>query len=303
MANYDRRFLVPYLQDVCSVEMLCSKLQREINRCNANIDNLTYEIDTAIIVEPKYPQRSDFRTDGDTMANSIVPSLIFFLTPIIIAITVFSKIGREGLGLIIVLALVAIFLGGPWVLDIIGFVTENNAHYKKCLASYSENMEDYRRRKAALAEKRAEIQKIKIQIDVLRQHLSSAKKLREQVYSVNVIPYDYRSLHVAYYLHRHFSTSQETDLEKVLQTMLLNDIVKRLDKIISQNEEGLLNQRIQIAMQEQANRTMVENHREEMAKIAKMEANQQLQIGYQQMLIENQRVTNFFLAADYLRKK
>lgn len=29
MANYKREILVPYLRDVCTIEMLCQKLERE----------------------------------------------------------------------------------------------------------------------------------------------------------------------------------------------------------------------------------------------------------------------------------
>lgn len=31
MAQYDRKILIPYLQDVCSMELLCAKITREIN--------------------------------------------------------------------------------------------------------------------------------------------------------------------------------------------------------------------------------------------------------------------------------
>lgn len=123
------------------------------------------------------------------------------------------------------------------------------------------------------------------------------------MYGVNIIPNKYRNPHAAYYLFDYFNSCRENDLDKVIQTMLLDDIIKRLDHIIAQNEEILLNQRYQIALQEGQNHMIAENHREQMLAIARMEANQQLQTDYQQMIVQNQAVTNFFLTYDFLTKK
>lgn len=60
---------------------------------------------------------------------------------------------------------------------------------------------------------------------------------------------------------------------------------------------------MQMAMQEQSNRMIAENHRNEMKRLASMERNQEIQMDYQNMIARNQEVMNFFLAADYLRKK
>ena len=92
-------------------------------------------------------------------------------------------------------------------------------------------------------------------------------------------------------------------MEKTIQTMLLDEIIQRLDKLIVQNQEIILNQRMQMAMQEQSDRMIAENHRREMKRLASMERNQELQMDYQQMIARNQEVTNFFLAAEYLRKR
>ncbi|MBR2047546.1 MAG: hypothetical protein IJ960_03020 [Oscillospiraceae bacterium] len=76
-----------------------------------------------------------------------------------------------------------------------------------------------------------------------------------------------------------------------------------MDELIRQNQEIILNQRMQMAMQERQNRDIAENHRQEMKRLASMERNQELQMDYQNMIARNQEVTNFFLAADYLRKR
>lgn len=132
--------------------------------------------------------------------------------------------------------------------------------------------------------------------------MKEAEKLRSDTYSVNIIPSRYRTIHAAYYLYDYFESGRETDLDKIIQTMLLDEIIPRMDKLIMQNQEILLNQRRQLALQEQQNRAIAKNHREQMRRIARMERNQELQLDYQRMIERNQEVTNFFLAADYLER-
>ena len=75
-------------------------------------------------------------------------------------------------------------------------------------------------------------------------HLQEAKENLQSVYSVNIIPNKYRSVYVAYYLYDYINSSHETDIDRVLQTMLLDQIIAKLDKIIAQQEEIILNQRM-----------------------------------------------------------
>ncbi|WP_455501165.1 hypothetical protein [Gemmiger sp.] len=121
-------------------------------------------------------------------------------------------------------------------------------------------------------------------------------------YGVNIIPNKYRDIYVAYYLYDYFSSSRETDLDKVLQTMLLDQIVERLDRIIDQQEEIILNQRMELALQEKQSAQLQENHRAQLQAIARVEQNQQLQSDYLAMIDTNTRITNFFVTADYINK-
>ena len=121
-------------------------------------------------------------------------------------------------------------------------------------------------------------------------------------YGVNIIPNKYRDIYVAYYLYDYFSSSRETDLDKILQTMLLDQIVERLDRIIDQQEEIILNQRMAMALQEKQSEQLQQNHRAQLQAIARVEQNQQLQNDYLAMIDTNTRITNFFVTADYINK-
>ena len=52
-----------------------------------------------------------------------------------------------------------------------------------------------------------------------RKRLQEAKEKLQSVYSVNIIPNKYRSVYVAYYLYDYISSSHETDIDRVLQTL------------------------------------------------------------------------------------
>ena len=133
-------------------------------------------------------------------------------------------------------------------------------------------------------------------------HLQEAKEKLQSVYSVNIIPNKYRSVYVAYYLYDYISSSHETDIDRVLQTMLLDQIIAKLDKIIAQQEEIILNQRMQLAKQDALLAQSKKQHEEQMKAISNLEENQQMQNDYLAMTEANTRITSYFVTADYINK-
>lgn len=295
MANYDRRILVPYLRDVCSMEMLCSQLSREIEECDEEINYINKYMSQELLSERK-PEKGDYEPD-----HSESKIMIVFMLVIPIAIGLFIWGCGASFGWFFASLVFAGVMGTPWISTI--RIENYNAEvdYKEALEKY-----EYRITKNNETRRKKEEMKVNLQEwinykNTVQRRLDAAINMRQKLYGINVIPSRYRNIHVSYYLYDFFNTSRETDLEKVIQTMLLDEIIKRLDKIIVQNEKIILNQRIQLAVQESTHRMIAENHRDEMKKIARLERNQELQMDYQRMIAKNQEVTNFFLAAEYLR--
>ena len=133
-------------------------------------------------------------------------------------------------------------------------------------------------------------------------HLQEAEEKLQQVYSVNIIPNKYRTVYVAYYLYDYISSCRETDVDRVLQTMLLEQIIAKLDKIIAQQEEIILNQRMQLAKQDYLIAQSKQQHTEQMKILYGLEKNQQIQNDYLAMTEANTRITNYFVTADYINK-
>lgn len=302
MANYDRRILVPYLQDVCSTELLCSRLSREIENCRREINQLSNRVNQKII-DPIKPHPSAYATDSDKKINNFVYILIWVIIPIIVGCWVYSAIGTESVGFLLVVALVVIFLGGPGILEVISDNEDENIKYKNAVEEYNKKLAINQNIRQQIPDWRDKIREKQSYLCTLQARFNSASKLRDEVYDVNIIPSKYRDIHAAYYLYDYFNTSRETDLDKIIQTLLLEEIKQKLDKIIEQNEQIILNQRIQLALQERQNLMIQENHHEQMEAIARLERNQELQMDYQQMIIKNQVVTNFILEAEYLYTK
>lgn len=290
MANYDRKILVPYLCDVCSTEMLCAKLEKEINQCNCDI----YYHSNAVqkVVDPEPPEKPEYGLD--------YIGILFASLLMIGGIYVASLCGKGFFANIMLL-----FCGFPGFMIFIAVALNNkekNSKYSKELEHYKYLIEKNEKIRKDIPFHQLSLQNSQRQLGVLQSQLADAQKLRSEVYGVNIIPGKYRDKYVAYYLYDYFSTSRETDLDKIIQTLLLDEIRQKLEDIIAQNEEIILNQRYQIALQERQIQTMEKNHLEELQHIARLERNQELQMDYQNMIARNQEVTNFILAADYIRK-
>lgn len=283
MAKYDRRLLVPYLQDVCSVELLYARCTRDVEECK----NLCF---TARRLENRKAEHVDkpnlFADLAWVLCGIIVIAILIFLVDNLLFPPLLFVLIAGVFGGIAVVYTWFVLKEYPYEMHKYRtYIAEKSLYDRE--KSHYQNMANTQEKKLVLLSKR----------------LNRVKQLRSQVYGVNIIPNKYRNIHAAYYLFEYFNSCRENDLDKIIQTMLLDDIIKRLDKIIEQNEEILLNQRYQIALQEKQNRMIAENHREQMNAIARMEENQQLQADYLQMIVQNQAVNNFFLTYDFFNKK
>lgn len=301
MANYDRRILVPYLQDVCITELLCRKIERDLENCRGEIRKYNAWA-TRKYSDPAIPNQKDYDT-SDEFLNHLIPVCLFGGIPILVGIKLLGVSESEttilGVIAIAVGVLMCVIFGGEYI----EIANSAQKEYEKSLAAYEEQVKQIKRNREKQPQWREQARKWEEYETTLKSRLRQAQKLRDDVYSVNIIPSRYRNIHVAYYLYDYFNSCRESDLDKIIQTMLLDEIVQKLDRIIVQNEQILLNQRFQMALQEQQNLAIAENHRRELKQLAKLERNQELQMDYQRMIERNQEVTNFFLAADYLRKK
>lgn len=283
MAKYDRRFLVPYLQDVVSVELLLGRLRNEKEATQRRILNNKSFIDRH--VKPQKPEVPK----GYAMKNYVISVCffcVFFLTLPFLGI--FS----------------AVFL-------VFGFLfkskgredAEEEQKYEKDKREYDYKIKIYEDNQTKYIRAKSTLEQDRIYLDTLSQRIEKVSKLREMAYSVNIIPHQYRNVYAAHYLYDFFRGGQEDDLEKVIGIFVLEEIKARLDKIIEQQTEMILNQRVMIANQERMDKHIAENHEREMRQYARLNQNAQRQTQYLEMINTNLEISNYFAYNEYIRRR
>ena len=297
MANYNHEILVNYLRDVYSMELLVRKIEDDVHSTGEDVEYLQTLIEKAD--STPVPQKGTISPPKD-----IFPSLAkgCVTLGILICLLLFSP-DSGFLGLIAALCL---YLSLGFFIYA-GFIASNNAKKQKMEKeaveeTYQEEKKDYERMMALANEGRPDLPNQIDDYNAAVSHLQEAKEKLHSVYSANIIPNKYRSVYVAYYLYDYISSSHETDIDRVLQTMLLDQIIAKLDKIIAQQEEIILNQRMQLAKQDALLAQSKKQHEEQMKAISNLEENQQMQNDYLAMTEANTRITNYFVTADYINK-
>lgn len=242
MANYNHEILVNYLRDVYSMELLVRKIEDDIHSTREDIQceqALVEKVESTPI-----PAEGNISPKKDITPYMIAGFLIlfisfgFFTLPSIGAIS-----GILGIGVSIILFSCA------------GSVSSDNTKMQeeekeKIKENFQRDVEEYEHMLALANDCRSVLPSQIDDYNAAVSHLQEAKEKLQSVYSVNIIPNKYRSVYVAYYLYDYISSSHETDIDRVLQTMLLEQIIAKLDKIIAQQEEIILNQRMQLAKQD-----------------------------------------------------
>lgn len=242
MANYNHEILVNYLRDIYSMELLVRKIEDDIHSTREDIQceqALVEKVESTPI-----PAEGNISPKKDITPYMIAGFLIlfisfgFFTLPSIGAIS-----GILGIGVSIILFSCA------------GSVSSDNTKMQeeekeKIKENFQRDVEEYEHMLALANDCRSVLPSQIDDYNAAVSHLQEAKEKLQSVYSANIIPNKYRSVYVAYYLYDYISSSHETDIDRVLQTMLLDQIIAKLDKIIAQQEEIILNQRMQLAKQD-----------------------------------------------------
>jgi len=294
MAQYNHEVLVNYLRDVYSMELLVRKIQENIYSTRKDIQHeqaiVAKAESTPIPTENELSPKKDISPYLIAGFITLFISLGFFTLPTVGALS----------GLLGISVSIAIFF---WAGSVSSDNTESQEIERRIIKeSFQNDIEEYENLLALANSYRAILPSQINDYNTTVSHLQEAKEKLQQVYSVNIIPNKYRTIYVAYYLYDYISSCRETDVDRVLQTMLLEQIIAKLDKIIAQQEEIILNQRMQLAKQDYLIAQSKQQHTEQMKILYGLEKNQQIQNDYLAMTEANTRITNYFVTADYINK-
>jgi len=295
MARYDRDFLVPYLRDICSLHMAKAKLdrmiwdsEREIERLNTNAQNS--------IAPPDYEVYAGGQGDLTGTGTGCIGGILCLFALFGLFGAMFSGgSATTGLGLMLAFAIPGIAIAF-WSF---GSVDRKNAAIQK----HNDELEqDYLLQQvAAMTLVQPQVKQIEQRIQYLINECDKIDELLAQNYSLNIIPGWYRDMYPAVYLYDWFRNSRADDMDMALNTFVLEQIKEKLDIIIRNQSEELLNQRIIIANQNQSMRQAEQHHAELMNKLNRMQAADEERNTYLRMIETNTAVDAYFSVANYLK--
>ena len=292
--NYNREFLVPYLESICALHLATEKLSKMNNEHHNRINAMKRGYNTTPPKPPVYETFSVFNHPVALILGSI--SLVFCVLCII------SYIVDPFLGGFQVFA--SLFYGG------ITFGFFRYIHLSKEVTEIEnkEKKESYEKALATVKMNAVENEKLTAMVPQLEAQrkicvgdLEKARDLLREFYNVNIIPSQYRNLYAAVYLYDYFKTSQSTDLERALTLYVLEEIKSRLDTIIQQHSQAILNQQIMIANQRKTHQLQQAHAKSMRAKLDNIIASNEERNTYLEMIEANTKATAYFAAANYLK--
>lgn len=125
-----------------------------------------------------------------------------------------------------------------------------------------------------------------------------AKVLLQKLYKVNIIPQSFRNdIYAIFYLHN-FVTTSNLSLETALLHYNLEEIKAKLDTIIQQQQEIIINQAITIAQ----NRTLCEQNQKQLEKLSNIEDNSYYAAQYAEIGARNAEAAAWIGLANYIGK-
>ncbi len=131
----------------------------------------------------------------------------------------------------------------------------------------------------------------------ITQELDKVNRLLQKAYHVNIVPAQFRNLYAVYYLHEFISTSRES-LATALLHYDLNEIKAKLDKIIEQQQEIIIQQAILAAQNEQ----LLQQNQSQLERLSAIESNTSHAAQYAEIAAINAEACAWIGLANYIDK-
>lgn len=329
--KYNRNILVPYLKYVKEIEMIYEILGEKKNIYSQNINLLNNQILQLRTEKTEHNQKINHFDNIKLILGSTAIALCLPIITYVIALIIYIIVGLvESLSRILGIINLDFWpeswnwvdswkLSKPWnmlgvkitcvisilimlasvitvIFDIKDTILQNKNNKLESvkIQKYNLNLSNIKYNELVVTKKTFE--NIKIEYN-------QVCKKRKEIYSANIIPDQYRDVYSVTYLYRYFSTSKENDLDKVIQTLLLDNIQHTLidikEEIISINSSftSMNNYLNNITGKiNELNFTSLENQK----KIAEIEKNSELQNNYLDVIKCNTKAAAYFNAATYL---
>lgn len=281
MAKYDRRILLPYLQNLYCIELSIRQQQLVIEQYRNALIQLEERL--AGDVEP----REGPPPSAGAAVTFAAISLVWCF-----ACAVFSVMGVNdskiwiAAGAALVLAL--IFLG--LFLRSFSKYNQNNRQYQEAVKRRIpfEQREKYHR----WLEQR--IHRIRDRMNAAGEMLEEAISLRRSLYNLNVLPVQFRSMDAAEYLYDYFVSSKADDIDAVIQSYAVSLLYPDVPPEEPKNTARILNQRIRTAEQVTSDLSYRHYYKTYVQRIMEAEANSDMRELYFKLVQADLQSAAFF---------
>lgn len=292
MASLNREFLVPYLQNVCSLHLALRKVEQKMRKVNY----LIFEAENGVTLDK--PQRKEYVVEKNRS--------FYAVTGIGCVVAVFS-------GMFFALNIIGgTQIGLPWTVSgmAVGilllvlpqlFANARREQNRRIDQEFDREFDRYRAELAEAVEKSANaVSKLKLRLQEWEQEKKRVDELLQMAYSVNLIPMAYRNIYGALYLYEWICTSRFDDLNVALQSLDLERSKDKLNHIILTQSDAILVHTKSMADQ---TKTFVAQKQQEVVLRSKLEnmgcVGEEREM-YETMLEINLDATAYFAASDYL---
>lgn len=296
MARMNREILVPYLQDVCALHLAKKKYQDRIGALHSEIKSISK---AAVLPRPANKEKvgvTGFAAVGAIGGSAVGCGLVLAIP--VLLITAFDNNYRGGL-----YQVADFLLTGGMLVAVICFVMHlfSKSSQNEKIEQENRLLEQKWRQQsvAKINEADAKCAPIFKEISRLEQQITVIDGLLTRIYSANLIPSRYRDLYAAVYLYDWFSTGMSDDMDMALNTYVLEQIKSRLDMIIRNQAEQIINQRTIIANQARSMNMIERNAQQMRAKVSRMNETLEKQNMYLKMIDSNVAATRYFAEEAY----
>lgn len=135
------------------------------------------------------------------------------------------------------------------------------------------------------------------EIPNIESELEQIENLLVEAYSINIIPLKFRNIYAAYFLYDYISTSTAT-LNEALLHCDLDTIIQKLDEIIEQQQEIIM----ELAYSNALNQQIIQQNEQILQHAIATENNTALAAQYSKVAATNSSVTAYIQVCDYLRR-
>ena len=292
MASLNRDFLLPYLQNVCSLHLALRKVEQKMRKVNY----LIFEAENGVSVDK--PVRREYVTEKNRTYYTLtavgcvlaVFSAMFFALNIIGGTQIALPWAVTGMAVGILLLVI------PQL-----FVNARREENRRIDQEFAREFDRYRMELAEAMEKSAySVSRLKLRLQEWEQEKKRVDELLQMAYAVDLIPMAYRNIFTSLYLYEWICTSRFDDINAALQNFNQEQYREKLNHIILTQSDGILIHTKSLADQ---TRTFVAQKQQEVILRSKLEemgcVGQEREL-YQSMLEVNLDATAYFAAADYL---